>query len=356
MNKQTTAAVIIILITCLLGYGVTSMLDMTAIERLETIMNSNVNLTSYHMDIEGQMHMGLLSENEIPEYLQTGLKMYDNMNVKINADVVMEPDKVQMKMFEQIDMGGMAFDIEVYLNNDELMVKYPILGDYILISASDMAEALDIELPDNFVMDFWSLMPDIQRDSVEILMSHLHESNVTYVDPFIMTENGYEQTLNVIEIEMDSEMLIQIYADLILKLIENEKGLALLESVIEANGEKLPKAILVDLAELKTTITDVKNPESNTRKELFGTYGPYLNNIHYTYRLGLSNLNIPKMMWINLEMLMPLDDMEDIDMHLKYDLVYKMSQFNEIDQIEMPQIDEENIIRLSDLIKKFGGL
>ncbi len=107
MNKQTTAAVIIILVTCLLGYGVTSIFDMTALERLEKIMNANVELTSYHMDVEGQMDMELQSENDIPDYLSAAFKMYDNMKITINADVVMKPDNVQMKILENVEMGGM---------------------------------------------------------------------------------------------------------------------------------------------------------------------------------------------------------------------------------------------------------
>ncbi len=359
MNKQTTAAVIIILVTCLLGYGVTSIFDMTALERLEKIMNANVELTSYHMDVEGQMDMELQSENDIPDYLSAAFKMYDNMKITINADVVMKPDNVQMKILENVDMGGMAVDIEVYLDNDELIVKYPVIGNYVLITVDDIKEALDIELPETFTQDLMALMPQIQKDSSKILMSHLNEYNTKYGAPYVMTENGYEQTLNVVEIEMDSEMLIQVYADIVLSLLDNEKGLELVQSVVDANDELVSddftETFSTDLSSLKIAVADFKNPESETRKGLDDSFGMIFENMNYNYKVGLTNLNIPKMMWINVDMLMPMDGMNDINLHASYDIIYKMSQFNEFDSIEMPMIEEDDITRLSDLIEKFGG-
>lgn len=81
----------------------------------------------------------------------------------------------------------------------------------------------------------------------------------------------------------------------------------------------------------------------------------FFENMNYNYKVGLTNLNIPKMMWINVDMLMPMDGMNDINLHASYDIIYKMSQFNEFDSIEMPMIEEDDITRLSDLIEKFGG-
>lgn len=43
-------------------------------------------------------------------------------------------------------------------------------------------------------------------------------------------------------------------------------------------------------------------------------------------------------------------------MHMQYDLVYRLSEFNSIDAIEMPELEDSDIIKLSDLIEKFGGL
>ena len=355
MKKQTTAAVVIILITCLLGYGVTSIFDMTALERLTAIMNANANLTSYHMDVEGQMKMRLQSEKEIPEYMSNAFEMSDNMKLKIQADVVMKPDNIQMKMLEQVDMDGMAFDVEIYIDNDQMILKYPIIGDYILITVDDITELADIKLPETFMQDIMELLPEIQIDSAEILMSHLNENNVRYVEPYIMDSDGYEQTLNVVEITMDSEILIHVYADLILSLLENEKGIALVNSVLDANDEVLPDNFIDDLNTLKKAVSNVKDPESDSRHKLNESFGVVLDNLKYTYKVGLTNLNIPKMMWLNMDMTVPMDGMDDANVRIVYDLEYRMSKFNEIDTIEIPEIAEDDMIRISDLIEKFGG-
>lgn len=355
MNKQTTAFVVIILITCLLGYGVDSMFNMTALERLETTMTSNVQLESYRMDATGNMNMSLESEDEIPGYLQQAFKMYDNMELHIQADIITKPDNFQMKMLESVDMGGMKFDVEIYLKDQELLVKYPILGNYISITLEDLKEVTGIKLPDNFEDRLISLLPEMQEDMATISKTYFTEENVKYVEPYNMVNDGYEQKLNVVQIDIDSEMIVQIYADMILSLIENENGLALVKEVVELNGETLPEDFETKLDELKGIVQAVKNPDSDERAMLYDEIGPILDNLKYTYSIGFSNLNIPKMIWMNMDMTLPMDGFDEVNMRIVYNVESRLSKFNEIDSIEMPEIDESDITRISELIDQFGG-
>jgi len=355
MNKQTTAFVAIILITCLLGFGVESMFNMTALERLETILTADVELESYRMDAKGSINMNLESENEVPQYLEQMFKMYDNMELSIQADVVSKPDNYQMKMLENIDVGGMQFDVEIYLKDYELLIKYPIIGNYISITLDDIKDLTGIELPETFEQDVLALIPMIEKDMTEIVLTHLTDENVQYKEPYLMNNDGYEQTLNVIEITMDSETIIQIYADVILSLLNNDEGLALIEEVIEMNGESLPEDFKSELSEVKILVEAVKDPESDARAELKAELGPILDNLEYTYDIGLSNLNIPKMMWMKMDMRFPVDEYNGVDMHMVYDLEYRLSKFNEIDEIVLPQLEESDVIRVHELIEQFGG-
>ena len=355
MNKQTTAFVAIILITCLLGFGVESMFNMTALERIEKTMNAQVQLQSYRMDAKGSMKMGLEPEENVPSYLNQTFKLYDNMTLEAQADIVSKPDEYQMKMLESIKMNGMEMDIELYLKNGELLVKYPILGDYLLITLDDVKDVAGIELPEDFNNKVMALLPKVQEDLVAISKKYITENNVKYVEPYHMKTNGYEQTLNVVQIEMDAELIIQVYADLILALLENEQGLALVKEVSELNSQELPTDFEERLEEIKTIVIEAKDPQSQARAELTDAIGPVLENFKYTYKVGFSNLNIPKMMWMDMEMAIPMDDFDDLTMRMSYNLEYKLSKFNEIDEILLPELEESDVIRIGELIERFGG-
>lgn len=356
MNKQTLSAIAILLVTCILGFGLESAFDMTAYERLDKIMTSNVEVESYHVDATGKMSMGLESENGVPDYMSTVFKMYENMTLNISSDVVMKQDDFQMKMIEEIDMGGMTFEVEAYIKDEAFILKYPIFGQYISFTLEDMERIMEIDLPDTFMSDVIALIPDLQKESAEILMSYLNEENVKYADPYILNNNGYEQNLHVIEIEFDSETLVNIYCDLALALLENEKGIALAETVIEASGESIPEDFIENLDDLKTQVADFKKPDSELRLSMGEEMQTVLDNIHYNYKVGVSNINIPKMMWISVDMAMPMDGMDDVTMRAQYDLEYRLSKYNEIDEIELPPMDESDILRVDELIEKFGGL
>jgi len=60
-------------------------------------------------------------------------------------------------------------------------------------------------------------------------------------------------------------------------------------------------------------------------------------------------------MWAEVDMIMPLDIDDSTNMHMQYNLEYRFSKFNDIDNIEIPEIPEDDMIRLSELIEKFGG-
>jgi len=355
MNKQTMSAIAIVLIACLIGFGLTNLAEQTALERFESLMTSNVELTSYRTEATGNMKMELVSDEEIPEYLKSTFKMYENMKIYVLADYVVKPENFQMRILEKVDMGGMTFEIEGYLNQNELIVKYPIIGDYILITIEDLQTAFDFELPENFMVDLYALIPEVQKDSMDIMSKYITEEHVKYGEPRIIETNGYEEKLHAVEVTYDSEMIINIYADMILALLDNEKGQALLESVIEINDGELPEDLSGNIDELKQMVIDVKNPESEVRQSFNDETGDILDQMNFTVTLGLSNLNIPKAMWAEVDMIMPLDIDDSTNMHMQYNLEYRFSKFNDIDNIEIPEIPEDDMIRLSELIEKFGG-
>lgn len=356
MKKQSTAAIAIILITCLLGYGLTAMLDMTALERLKLITSAQVDVDSYHIEGDGKIKMNVLSDEEIPAYMESVMGIYENVSFKVSGDFINNMDHPQMKLVENIDMNGIQANIEIYWNKDKVLLKYPIIGDYILITMDDVKQLTDIELPENFYADLIEILSEMSDELNTIYMSYLNDENVKYGQPYIMNTNGYEQTLNVIEVSIDSEMIIQIYADMLLTLLNNDKAMDLLESTLAINDESLPENFMEDLDEAKSKIIEVKDPTSDARADLYSAFGDFLPELNYTVKLGVTNINIPKMAWANMDVILPVDDMEDVNMHMQYDLVYRLSEFNSIDAIEMPELEDSDIIKLSDLIEKFGGL
>ncbi len=355
MNKQTISAIAVLLITCLLGFGLNTLTDQTALERMNTIMSANSQLTSYRTEVTGTMNMGIESEQPIPDYLSNMFKMYENMKIYVLADYVIKPDDFQMKILEEIDMGGMTMEVGAYLSDNQLIVKYPIIGDYILITLEDLEQAFDFTLPETFMEDLAVIIPEIQKEMVQNMSTYFTEENVKYGDPIILNDDGIQHNLHAIEINYDGEMIINMYADIVLILLENEKGQALIQSVFESNQAQLPENFASGIEELKQLATDVKKPESETRASLNNELNGMLENLTFTATLGLSPLNIPKAMWISFDMKVPMDDMDSALMHMTYDLEYRFSKFNEIDQIDIPEIAEEDMIRVGDLIEKFGG-
>lgn len=356
MNKQNLSALAVLLIACLAALAFQSWTDQTALERVNAIMSASSELESYRIEATGNMSMALESEEEIPEYLESVFKMYDSMEIYVLADYVLNPERFQIRLLEEVDMGGMAMEIEAYLDHDEMIVKYPVIGNYIHITIEDLQNIFSFELPDNFLNDFYALIPDMSSDAAIIMSKYLTEENVRYLEPVTLEHDGYRERLHAIEIKYDSEMLIQVYADLILSVLENEKGRALFESVIEANGEQIPGSLDSDLNELIQIVTDVKDPESEARQKLTNELGPILDQLDLTAVLGVNNLNMPKAMWMNFDMLMPVDDFDDsVQMRMSYDIEYTLSHFNAIDEIEMPEIDEDDMISIGELIERFGG-
>ncbi len=355
MKKQSMAALAILLITCLIGLGVTQLFDMSAYERISKLLSASTSLESYHAEVEGHVDMSIRSEEEIPEFLESVFKMYSNMQVELVSDVIMKPENYQMALTETLDMNGMSFEIEAYLENDTMIIKYPIFGKYIHIAASDLETLFDFKLPDHFMQDVYSLMPEFQQEAAASLMTYFTDENVKYVDDYTMVADGYAQTLKVIEIDMDMNTLINVYVDVLMKMLDNEKAHDLVLSVIELNPDKITVDIDEEIESIKAEIEAFKSPEKLSEPEFVEVY-EMLKDTHLTYQIGVSNLNIPKRLWVNFNMSVPVEEMEDAYMDINYALTYTLSQFNQIDSINIPSIEDEDVLPLSELIEKFGGL
>jgi hypothetical protein len=267
----------------------------------------------------------------------------------------MNPDNYQMALTETLDMNGMSFEIEAYLENDTMIIKYPIFGKYIHIAASDFETLFDFKLPDHFMQDAYALMPEFQQEAASALMTYLSEENVHYADDYTMVTDGYPQTLKVIQIDMDMKTLIDVYVDVLLKMLENEKAHDLVLAVIEENPDKITLDLDAEIETLKEEIKAFKTPEELTDPDFVEVY-EMLKDTHMTYQIGVSNLNIPKRLWVNFNMSLPVEEMEDAYMDIDYALTYSLSQFNQIDSIDIPNVEDDNVMSLSELIENFGGL
>jgi hypothetical protein len=170
-----------------------------------------------------------------------------------------------------------------------------------------------------------------------------------------MVTDGYPQTLKVIQIDMDMKTLIDVYVDVLLKMLENEKAHDLVLAVIEENPDKITLDLDAEIETLKEEIKAFKTPEELTDPDFVEVY-EMLKDTHMTYQIGVSNLNIPKRLWVNFNMSLPVEEMEDAYMDIDYALTYSLSQFNQIDSIDIPNVEDDNVMSLSELIENFGGL
>ncbi len=354
MKNQKLLAAGILIIAILAGLALNNALDLTAQERIDRLLDSSGKLQSYHADVTGKIDVDITSDTEIPPELKAMLKMYSNMAVKLSSDVVMKPDDFQMSLIETLDMSGMEMVIEAYVVDDTLLFKYPILGNYILIKAEDLENAFGITLPDNFMTRLYDVLEEHKEDSVRILKDYLNKETLRYADDYIMDDNGYAQTLKVIEVRLTAETLIDLYADMFAAILSNEKGQTLLFEIAELNEGLIAEDLDMEIKTLKKNLADLDNPDSDLRNELEDMF-TMLADSSFTYKIGVSSLNIPKMLWLDFNMSMPVDESENTLMHFTYALEYRLSQFNAIDSIEMPQIDENDITTLQALIEKFGG-
>ncbi len=349
-NKSTIVAIIIMLIAICIGFGIESINNLSATNRLAKMINSDINLQSIRMDVDGTVNF------DMPEDVNNLSPMLsENIILKGYSESIYDPNNFQVLVNESMNMSGMTFEFSTLLNHDELYIKYPILGKPLYVSLDDIKNASKMDFPKEWLPKLYSIILDINMKSIKSFIENINPEHIVYGDDMLYEQNGYSQTLKTIEITLDNDDIIKIIKNLFVDIINdknlNEFANEIINYYTTENTEIA--GIQNRIEKAKEEINKFINDDSQETTNFYMLLNQILEKAQIKTTLGVNNMNIP--LFVNTNMNFTIIDPDTkMEFSIKYDINQKLSKINEIVSIDKSEFKKDKCISIVDFINQFN--
>ncbi len=135
-NKSILIAIVIMVATAIIGSVFLHSIDsISAKERLLSMINTVSPIQSMRIDTEGSIWINF--PDELKKLMANSPLQYDKMKINGFTECIYNPQNLQILSQQSTDISGMKMDTSIFINHDEIFIKYPLLGDALYASIDD---------------------------------------------------------------------------------------------------------------------------------------------------------------------------------------------------------------------------
>jgi hypothetical protein len=319
---------------------------LTPKQTFQKIQENSLAQKNYSATFEGQMDMTF--EGDVPPEAAPYMEMFKN--IKYSGDMqIKDTEKLaDLAMHYTINLNGLSMDIELYFDGDKMVIKYPVLPQYIVVDMKEMIDAANEQSELPVKLDYLTLIGDLENlsntwlpgFSAKVLES-MDEKSMTLLDTYDFTMNGETVKSKAIQINMTPDMMINMMYAVIDQTKESRELYDVLKKYDTENTLGTFEEYQKTLADGKTELS--ADPEIESLKKM-------MENMQYSYIIGYDKKYNATMMAMDMKLDIK-DEATALNATMNMKGVYKMSYKDVV--VTIPVITKENSMSFMEMI---GGM
>ncbi len=345
MYKKIT---VLLLVAALVLAGCAGEEKLTAKETLVKVMTKSTEIENLGADMNIVMNMKF-DEDKMGDNAQAiaMLDMFKNIELGLKFDAQNVKSDFEMSFDGSLNLNGMAFMVDGYVDKEMAAINYPMMGKYITANFKDIIalanEDGDVVLDDNLVEN---IIADYNAVFVPKLLSiytdSLAEEDVKLVEDYKFMVDGKEETKKAIVFTITPQRMVDMSMDLYKKLAVDED---VYNALKKYNIPDFPTEFEEYKAELNDKIDLLENDKSDVNlDDVFKSFN---------YDMAMSYDENYRMQFIKATMSATIDSEEEIG-EISYE--YKIDGAYRYDGITAvkPELTQENSMDIMTLLQ--GGM
>jgi len=197
-------------------------------EMLEEATMNSLEITSAEQDMN--MHFGVdLGENPDP-MVEMFASMVKDVNVNFHAKSIIE-DKPQIALTGSAALSGMTYNVELYMNDSEIIMKIPMMEQYIV-------QEIETESGESMTLTKEQSI-EINKKFNDIMLAKITDEELTLEENATVSVNGEDVKVSNISLSFDDVRSKELVKDFITTMLTDE---SLREIMITSQKNQLAMA------------------------------------------------------------------------------------------------------------------
>jgi len=197
-------------------------------EMLEEATMNSLEITSAEQDMN--MHFGVeLGENPDP-MVEMFASMAKDVNVNFHAKSIIE-DKPQIALTGSAELSGMTYNVELYMNDSEIIMKIPMMEQYIV-------QQIETESGESMTLTKEQSI-EINKKFNDIMLAKITDEELTLEENATVSVNGEDVKVSNISLSFDDVRSKELVKDFITTMLTDE---SLREIMITSQKNQLAMA------------------------------------------------------------------------------------------------------------------
>lgn len=348
LKKHRSLWLVTSLLIAVVVFAIGCQPKLTAKETYER-MTTNA-LTQTHTNLSFSGNMGITFDEKASESLQqdpgtaTMMNMFKNITFKGKGQI-QKTDRIgKLGLNYDLDLNGLSMKMDVYFDEDQMIVKYPLLPQYLVLNVEEgiaqINELSGLSLTyDSLLADYKTLMNGWYPEYVKQYAATVEESSLELVDKYDFTVDGKTVSSKALRVKMDAQTLAKSNEALLKSLTDSQVIYDLLKKYDTENE-------LGTFEEYQASLKDsLKEMDLNTLDDQTKSM---LEKMTLNYVIGYDKSY--RMTYIDMDLDMPIEDptMGAISMKMGIDAVMSY----EPSEIKFPELTQDNQLNVIDFIKQ----
>ena len=338
MNKVLNKKFIALFLSVILVFSLAGCGKKDPIDRLKDSFDKSVAMQSASQEFD--MNLSVDVSESSPELDMVMALLSD---VKLTGKMDMDNKKMALSGSITADLGGMAYTMEIY-RDEEFFIKVPIFPQYLILN--DSQEAQDI-----FDADF---VMDIAKESNKIMSAYLNASNTKAGPEIDYEKNGEKLKLTPIEFKLTEEESKALFTEVLDAVYKNPEFLKQMEDnfykeMEGLEGEMSPEELEEIFAESMGMVQNMSKVIRVSKMDSI-YYLDAKNNVRKSY--------IDMVMEVDMAAMLPEEMPEEVNIPtitIKVKGNTDIYNINNVKDMYFPELTDENSIKM-DQMNELGGI
>jgi hypothetical protein len=239
--------------------------------------------------------------------------------------VVFDEDEEKIIIRNYMNLGGLGYDLEVYINGEEMSMKLPVVGKYLKIDKEIISVDEEAFEKENQVISEKTI-----KELTEKWLGLMNEEDVFRGKGIILTTPDGEVKTTEYTIKLNNEQIKSLLKDCAGILPEDENLKAFYEKNIRANAEFL---------QIKT-FEEFINDIIKAAEEF------YVEKFNYTAYVDIDGYIVNEIIEISIK---AIDSEKEGVVGMDYNLDIKSWDINKEQKFDFPVLTDENTLKIEDL-------
>lgn len=255
-------------------------------------------------------------------------------NSKLNGIIKGDIDKMESAGELTLDMNGMSYKADFFATNEKAVFKIPLMEKYII-----MDQPVSSDKTNDQKGDFKKL----NMEMMDIFLNNMTDENIKALEKETLSTPEGEIEVTGYEINFSNDEIAKVIDELFSYLFESEvfknimknsaKNTAALEGE-EASSEEIDEMVKKMEEDMNEALENMKeNLSFDSFKLVYGI------DKNYNIRSSI----------INTALTAKIGEDEQQSISLKFDIASKVWNINKPVEINMPELNEENSVKLEEL-------